>query len=636
MALFDHEAKLEFIPHEPGCYLMKDKQERIIYIGKAKDLKNRVRNYFQSSSDTRHFVKKLPHILDDIETIITANEKEALILENTLIKLHKPRYNVLLKDDKNYASLRINMRADWPRVEVVRKQRDDGAKYFGPYSSGSAVRHTLNVINRHFQLRTCSDSVLANRTRPCLQYQIKRCPGPCVYDIEREGYMGNVRDTVLFLEGKGSELTERLREKMMEASEELEFERAAQFRDQIQSIEQVLLKQRVITTEDVDRDAVGLYREGENVVIQLMFVRGGRLEGAKSYPYKDQAFEDAEVLSSFINVYYNAGHYIPQEVLLPCALDEGEHQAFEEILTELRGTKVKLLEPKRGAKKAIVATANTNAQHAFEEKHAKEERTQELLDKLQQRLKLRNVPDRIECYDISNFQGSPIVGSQVVFVAGEPSKKDYRQYKMKEVTSQDDFASMHEVLSRRLRKVAEGIEDAPDLLVIDGGKGQLGQAVAVLEDLGLEQVIDVISLAKARVDKVGFDDEAVTRTPERVFVPGRKNPIILKQNSAELFLLQRLRDEAHRTAITFHKKLRRKKTLRSSLEDISGVGKATRQDLLRHFGSLKKIKAATLDELLDVPRIGKKTAKAIYEYFHDDESLTPEELEQASASTTES
>ncbi|MEM1347010.1 MAG: excinuclease ABC subunit UvrC [Myxococcota bacterium] len=614
MSIFDHQTKLALIPHQPGCYLMKDKSERIIYVGKAKDLKNRVRNYFQASGDPRPFVKRLPHVLSDIETIITASEKEALILENTLIKRHKPKYNIALKDDKNYLSLRVNTSHEWPRVEVVRKKRSDGARYFGPYSSSHAVRRTLKVLNKYFKLRTCPDSVLQNRSRPCLQYQIKRCPAPCVLDIDRDAYMQHVADTVLFLEGRSDELTSALEEKMFAASEAMEFELAAHFRDQIRSVEQLLDRQQVVSVKEIDRDALGFYREGERVVVQLMVVRSGRLEGTKVFAMQDQPADDDELVSSFVNVYYNSGAFVPQEVLLPLEIGEETREAFGEILTEERGTKVRVLVPKRGVKKALVETANTNALHTFEEKHAKEERTQELLEALQSRLSLRNFPGHIECYDISNFQGDPIVGSQVVFIQGEPETSRYRQYKVRTVTSQDDFASMHEVLTRRLTKVADGDEDAPDLLVIDGGKGQLGQAVAVLEDLGLHE-IDVIGLAKSRVDKVGFEDEAVTRSPERVFLPGRKNPVVLRQNSSEMFLLERIRDEAHRTAITFHKKLRRKAKLRSSLDDIPGVGAKTKRGLLRHFGSLKRIKEATLQDLEAAPGVGRKTARAIFEHF---------------------
>lgn len=613
-ALFDHVKRLAQIPHEPGCYLMKDHQDRIIYIGKAKDLKNRVRNYFQASGDSRRFVKKLPRLLSAIETIITSSEKEALILENTLIKRHKPKYNIALKDDKNHLSLRIDQNAKWPRLETVRRTSKDGATYFGPYSSSWSVRQTLGVVNRHFQLRTCSDSVLEHRTRPCLEYQIKRCPAPCVFDLDHDEYMQHVLDVVLFLNGGGRELIDTLQEKMLARSEAMEFEVAARYRDQIQSIRQVLERQEVVSAEEIDRDAFGFYREGERLVVQLMIVRGGKLEGARTFPFKEQAFPDEEILSSFLSQYYQSGSTIPDEVLLPTAIDEGELEVFEEMLSEAKGKKVHVLIPQRGAKFALVATAQTNAEHAFAEKHQKDTRTQEILEHLQQRFGLRRIPHRMECYDISNFQGAPIVGSMVVFLEGEAAKREYRQYKMKEVTSQDDFASMHELLTRRLQRVVHEEDTPPDLLIVDGGKGQLGQAVAVLKDLGLHE-IDIISLAKSRVDAVGFQDESVTRSPERVFLPGRKNPIVLKQNSDELFLLQRIRDEAHRVAITFHKKLRRKQNLRSSLDDIPGVGPATKRALLKHFGSLKKIKSADSTTLQEVTMVGPNTAQAIVNYF---------------------
>ncbi len=615
MKKFDYEAKIEVVPHEPGCYLMRDRRGKIVYIGKAKDLKNRVRSYFRASGDTRAFVARLPYVLGDIEYIVTANEKEAIILENTLIKEHKPRYNVQLKDDKNFLSLRINMDHPWPRVEVVRKQKKDGAKYFGPYHSASAIRRTLRVLNKHFRLRTCPDSVLNNRSRPCLQYQIKRCPGPCVFDLDRDEYMGHVRDAVMFLEGRGDELVDNLHTSMMQASEELEFELAAHYRDQIQAISKVLEQQVAVTTKHVDRDAFGFYREGDRLTLQVLFIRDGKLEGARSFSYKDQEFPDAEVLSSFLNLYYSSGSDLPQEILLPMELDPSEVASFEELFGEMAGRRVYVQVPQRGQKKALVDTAMTNAKHSFEDEHDKEDRAQDLLDKLAGRLNLRNYPERIECYDISNMQGKQIVGSQVTFIGGRPDKSEYRQYKMRSVDSQDDFASMREMLMRRFQKVVEEGADAPDLVVIDGGKGQLRQAETVFEDLGIHD-IDLIALAKARNDKVGFQDPEVTSSPERVFVPGRKNPIILKQNSAEMYLLERVRDEAHRFAITFHKKLRRKQTLRSSLEDVPGVGPKTRKALLKHFGSLKKIKDATVAQLAGVDGVGDKTAEDIRTYFN--------------------
>ena len=613
---FDHEARLATIPHEPGCYLMKNREGKIIYIGKAKDLRQRVRNYFQASGDPRPFVKKLPTLLSDIETIITPTEKDALVLEVTLIKRHKPRYNIIFKDDKHYPSLRVDTSHRWPRVEIVRRPAQDGARYFGPYDSSYSMRRTLHILNKHFHLRTCSDAVLEQRTRPCLQYQIKRCPGPCVFPLDRERYMQHVHEAMLFLEGRADELLGQLEAKMLASSEELEFELAAHYRDQMATIRASLERHQLMSAVEVDRDAFGLYREGDRLLIQLMIVRRGRLEGAQSFTFKDQEFPDDEVLSSFINLYYSSGAFIPQEVLLPLGLPAGDQAALEQMLSEQAQHPVVVTVPDQPERLALVETAKTNARHAFEAKHEKEERAQELLQKLQERLGLKNHPTRIECFDISNFQGSPIVGSMVVFLDGEPAKKEYRHFKMREVTSQDDFASMRETLTRRLRRVVDHDEPAPDLIIIDGGKGQLGQAVAVLQDLGLEEQIDVISLAKSRVDKVGFEDESVTRSPERVFLPGRKNPVIPKQNSAELYLLQRLRDEAHRVAITFHKKLRHKQALRSSLDELPGVGPLTKKRLLKRFGSVQKIQAASLEDLASVEGIGARTARAIHEALH--------------------
>ena len=614
---FDIDARLDTIPHEPGCYIMRNTRGRIIYIGKAKDLKNRVRNYFQDSGDSRPFVRWLPRVLGEIETIITANEKEALILENNLIKKHKPRFNVQLKDDKNFLSLRINPDEKWPKVHLQRNNTEGPGRHFGPYHSAGAIRRTRRLLDKHFMLRTCPDHVLNNRSRPCLQYQIKRCPAPCVFDIDREEYMRDVEQAIMFLEGRGDELVDDLQEKMEEASQSLEFEKAARFRDQIQAIDKVLQRQQAVGDQQIDRDAFGFYREGDRLTIQVVMVRGGRMTGARSFPYTDQEFPDQEILSSFLNLYYNAGNYIPREILLPMELDDGEAKGLEALLGELAEHRVYVKTPKRGAKKALVDTANKNAEHSFEEEHAREERVRDLLEKLQRRLHLRNIPRRIECYDVSNFQGRQIVGSRVVFFDAEPDKSEYRRYKMRLQDGQDDFGSLREMLMRRFKKVAQGDDAPPDLAVIDGGKGQLGQAVAVLEDLGLHDV-DVVALAKSRTGKSGFDDYEVTKSAERVFLPGRKNPVVLKKNSAELYLLQRIRDAAHDFAIGYHKTLRRKQSLRSSLNEIPGVGPRTKRDLLRHFGSLKRIKQASIDELLDVKGVGPATAGTIYDYFHPD------------------
>ena len=613
-AMFDWESKLEVIPHAPGCYLMKDGRQKIVYVGKAKDLKNRVRSYFQPSGDQRAFVGSLPLILGDIDVIITESDKEAILLENTLIKQHQPKFNVRLKDDKNFLSLRIDTTHDWPRVEVVRRQKKDKARYFGPYHTAKSIRRTLNVLNRYFQLRTCPDSVLNSRARPCLQYQIKRCPGPCVFDVDPSEYEANVEDAILFLEGKGSQLAAGLREKMLQAADDLQFELAAHYRDQISSIEKALQRQQAVSTDWVDRDVFGMHREGDRLSVQVIWVRNGKLEGARSFAYTNQEFPDAEVLSSFLNLYYAAGNFVPREILLPFELPEGEAEAYEELLGETKGARVYVLVPQRGAKRALVETALTNAKQSFEDEHSREERIDDLLDKLMQRLSLATYPARIECFDVSNLQGKQIVGSMVVFENGEPNKAEYRHYKMKDVVAQDDFGSMREMLGRRFAKLSEEDAVRPNLVVIDGGKGQLAQAVTVLEDLGIHDV-EVASLAKSRVDKTGFDDAEVTRSPERVFRPGRKNPIVLRQNSAELYLLERLRDEAHRFAITFHQQQRRKEALRSVLDDIPGVGQKTKKDLLRHFGSLAKIRAASPDELRAVSGVGHQTARAIADFF---------------------
>lgn len=612
---FDYEKALETIPHEPGCYLMKDGRGRILYIGKAKDLHDRVRDYFHRSGDPRPFVSRLPQILEEIDTIITSNEKEALILENTLVKRHQPRFNVELKDDKNFLSLRIDEDDEWPRIEVVREQTDDGALYFGPYSSAGAIRRTLNILNKHFQLRTCPDTVLENRDRPCLQHQIGRCPAPCVFDVDRDDYFDQLEGAILFLQGRGEELVENIRTQMQEASDELNFELAARYRDQLEAIEQVLERQVAVNSTDIDQDAIGYYREGDRLTLQIVFIRDGRMEGARSFSLRDQEFPDEEILSSFLNLYYSDANHIPREVLLPIELGSSEKEAFEEILGEEADHRVYLKTPKRGKKRALVQTATKNAEHSFQREHSEEEQRRDLMQKLQRALDLRNLPERIECYDISNLQGDQIVGSKVSFREAEPDKSGYRHYKMRDVDEQDDFASMHEMLKRRFEKVAEGDDDAPDLVVIDGGKGQLAQAQAVLEDLGLHR-IDLVALAKSRTDRVGFDDPQVTATPERVFFPNRKNPVSIDSNSAEMYLLQRLRDEAHRFAIKYHKKLRRKETLSSSLDDVPGVGTKTKRDLLRHFGGLEEVKEASIEALCEIDGVGSATAETIRRYFN--------------------
>lgn len=608
--------KLDDLPVSPGVYLMKDREGTVIYVGKAVNLRSRVRSYFQpSTSDTRAFIPFLEGLVGDIEVILVHNEKEALILENTLIKRHKPRFNVMLRDDKAFICLRLDETHPYPRLEVVRRMQQDGARYFGPYSSASAIRETLRVVNRWFQLRTCTDQVLEKRTRPCLLFQIKRCPAPCVYEVPTEDYRRNVRETVLFLEGKEPELAESLRLRMKGAAKELRFEEAARLRDQLSAIERSLEKQRTVFSEAIDQDVFGFHREGPDLVIEALFVRGGKLVSAQHFPFTGQEFPTEELLSSFIDQYYADGATVPEEVLLPMELEDMALKA--EVLSERRGRKVRVHVPARGDKKRLIEMANKNAEQGFVERRKKDRTNEEILDRLKDKLELRRLPRRIECFDISNFQGTMVVASQVAALDGEADKARYRHYKIKGFTGQDDFASMYEVLSRRVKRGLES-GDLPDLFLIDGGKGQLNAARAAVKDAGALDLVDLASLAKSRVEGE-TDAGSISRTDERVFLPGRKDPLVLRQNSAELFVLTRLRDEAHRFAITFHQKLRRARNFRSVLEEIPGVGEKRRKALLRHFGSLKRVRAASPEEIAEVEGFNRALADRVAEFLRKPE-----------------
>ncbi|HYH99261.1 excinuclease ABC subunit UvrC [Hyalangium sp.] len=604
------QEKLDALPSEPGVYLMKDRRGQVIYVGKAINLRNRVRSYFTRTGDTRVFVSMLDSLLGDLDTVLVHNEKEALLLENELIKKHKPRFNVLLKDDKQFISLRLDKTQTFPRLEVVRKYERDGARYFGPYSSAGAIRETLRLINRYFRLRTCTDHVMDNRKRPCLLYQIGRCPAPCVYPVPPEDYRRSVDEVVLFLEGKASELVEGLKSRMKRAAGELKFEEAARLRDHLLAIERSLERQKVATTDFKDQDVFAFFREGDRILFYVLWVRQGRLNGGQAFPFGSQEFPDEELLPSFVNMYYDHGSFVPEEVLLP--LEPESLEGLESLLTERKGERVRVLVPKRGEKHELVLMAAKNAEQAFTERKRTKEETDAVLSRLQQKLNLRNFPRRMECYDISHFQGSSIVASQVAVTDGETDKSRYRRFKIKTLEKQDDFASMYEVLSRRLKRGLEE-NDLPDLLVIDGGKGQLASAHAAMKDLGVEKV-DVVGLAKSRDQEVFDRDQESARSPERIFVLGRKDPVVLPQNSAEIFMLTRMRDEAHRFAITYQQKDMRKSRVRSALEDIPGVGEVRRKTLLRHFGSLKRVQEATIEELAEV--VGPSVAERVHAALH--------------------
>lgn len=606
--MFSIEEKLDSFPSRPGVYLMRDGGGKVIYIGKAKDVRARVRAYFRSG-DGRSQIQFLLRRVSDVETLVTTNEKEALILENNLIKQYKPRYNIRLKDDKSYLSIKVTLQHLWPRIVATRKIVKDGSRYFGPYASAFAARETLDLIEKHFCLRNCTDHNFKNRARPCLQYQIKRCLGPCVLPVYPKEYQEQVKQAILFIEGKRQELLDELRRKMQEKADALEFEAAAKIRDQIQAVEKTVEKQHIVSHWGVDQDIFGLYREGGFIEVQVLFVRQGKLTGNQSYSLEDLEFSDEEVMESLLTQFYQGDRFIPDEILLAVELED--HEVREEYLSEHRGKRVSFLFPQRGDKRQLVEMATQNARQSFFERHDQEKERERMLLELQEKLRLKHYPQRIECYDISTIHGSHAVGSMVTFFNGEPDKKRYRHYRIRTVgaaSGGDDFAMMHEVLKRRFsRGIDEG--DFPDFVVVDGGKGQLGMALAALRELGVEDV-DVAGLAKMRVQSSVRSAE-IERSEERVFLPGQRNPVTLRQNSNALFLLQRVRDEAHRFAITYHKGLRTRQTLYSALDRIPGIGRARRKALLRAFGSVKRIEEATVEDLLKVPSINEKIAQEI-------------------------
>ncbi len=597
-------AKIAAVPAEPGVYLLKDHAGKVIYVGKAKSLRPRVQSYFRGG-DERYQVQFLVRKVGDLECLVTRSEKEALILENNLIKQYKPRYNIRLKDDKSYVSVKITADA-WPRVLVTRRILRDGSRYFGPFHSASAVRDTLDVIRKVFPLRTCSDPVFKNRTRPCLEYQIKRCLGPCVLEVDRAEYEQHLRAVTLLLEGKNTQLRGVLEKRMRTAADEMRFEDAARLRDQMRAVEKTGERQGAVRHGGGDCDVFGLYREGGFIEAQVLMVRAGKITANQSFGFADWELPDAEVIGSLLTQFYQGERFVPDEILLPVEIDDAEPRA--ELLRDRKGRMVAIFKPQRGDKVRLVELAQANARQAFLERRDDEERSEKTARELQERLALRNPPKRIECVDISTFQGGETVGSVVSFDEGKPDTQRYRRFRVRTVVGTDDFASMREVLTRRLKK---GLEkgDLPDLLVIDGGRGQLGVATAVCSDLGIAD-LDVVGLAKMRVDRSPTAPE-IERVEERVFLPGRVNPVILARNSSALFLLQRVRDEAHRFAITYHQKLRDRARMTSPLQEIAGIGEERRRALLRHFGSLARVRAAAIEDIAALPGFGRALAERI-------------------------
>lgn len=604
--------KLSSYPEQPGVYIMKDRKNVVIYIGKAKVLRDRVKQYFVPGRDGRPQIPHLVARVENIETIVVSSEKEALLLENTLIKQHQPRYNVLLKDDKSYISLVITHKHKWPMIRLVRykgKPRDDGM-YFGPYTNVHAARQTLDLINKIFPMRQCSDRELERRERPCLLYHIHKCCAPCVNYCSKEEYDGYVNRSIQFLQGKNSEVLKGLHEELDEASEKLDFENAGRIHKIIQQVEKTIESQQVHRVETVDTDAFGIYRQGDEVSLAKMIFRGGKLVGATNHHFSKVVQEDASLMESFILQHYLDQVDTPREILLSPTLESTK--VLADLLSEEGGRKIQIQSPQRGDKLKLLQMAEKNAEAVFhQEKDVSAIREKTLLQ-MKERFRLTNFPQRIECFDNSHISGSERVAAMVVFTDGEIDKARYRKYKIKGVEQGDDYAMMQEVLTRRYKRAKE--EDSlPSLIIVDGGKGQLNIARKVLSELDIVAV-DVIGLAKEE----GRHDKGMTS--EQVFLQNVKDPILLRKDSPILFLLQRIRDEAHRVAISFHRQRQRKKTLHSFLDDIPGIGPVKRKALLQHLGSVKKIKEATEKELQQVKGLSKANVRTILEFIAAEKS----------------
>ena len=598
-------------PTSAGVYLMKDAAGKILYVGKAKNLRARLRSYLQVERDTRPQIKFLMERTESIETIVTDTEKEALILENTLIKKHRPRYNIHLRDDKTFVSLRIDLRDEFPMLEVVRQVRQDGARYFGPFASSSALRQTLKEIYRIFPLRHYPPAKCRQRGRPCLFHQIGQCSAPCHGRISPAAYKLLVDGVLALLDGRQGEVVDMLRRRMIAASSEQKYEEAAALRDHIHAIEQTVEQQKSVRYGVIDQDVVGIFRQGGEVEVVMLFYRQGKLTARRNYNLTWQ-LDEAELLAEFITQFYGRDVPIPEEVVLPFEI-EGM-VALSEWLTERRGRKVRVLVPHRGERMRLVELANRNAREVWQERGSRDEARHKVLAEIKQRLHLQRIPQRMECFDVSTIQGQATVASMAVVLDGEPAPAEYRHYRVKTVVGTDDYAALQEVLQRRLQR---GLEEGnlPDFMLIDGGKGQLGVLTMVLDELHLTAGIDIAGIAKSRV-KANVRGRSVERSEERIFLPGRKNPVILRRGSAALFLLERLRDEAHRFAITHHRKVRGKAHLQSSLGDIPGIGPRRQRALLKHFGSLNRIKNASLVDLQAMPGLPARIAEEVYRYFH--------------------
>lgn len=609
--------KLSALPATPGVYLMKDARGGIIYVGKAKGLKSRVSSYFQKqqfSMKTAALVREIT----DFEIILTGTEVEALLLERTLIKHHKPRFNILLRDDKEYPYLRVDFNEPWPRVEKVRRRKDDGATYLGPFGSAGNLRIMLAAVYKIFPLIRCTRHEFNTVKRPCNYYHMKLCLGPCTLPVDREVYVATVRDAVAFLQGKNRELVRQLKEKMLAASDSENYELAAGYRDQLKAFEKITEKQSVVVGEDMDADAIGYVANDQNTSFHVVVVREGKVIGSDSFTMETAANGDAEAMTEFLLQYYD-GRSSPPELLLPFAMEDALEGAGD--MGHVLATKV--LFPQRGIRRQLVEIADKNATFNLGEAFHDNRKRETELEILKDKLRLPALPRRMECIDISNFHETAIVASNVCFIGGKPARDQYRHYTIETVQgAPDDFGSMREAVKRRLER-ARRDGDTPDLLVIDGGRGQL-QAALDSAKLFPDVALTIVSLAKSRVEKkkaIGrvFDSSAPQRSFERVFMDPESDPVPLAPGSPEYRLMTRLRDEAHRFAITHHRKKRAKVLQGSTLENIPGIGTKMRQKLLAEFGGLEGLKRATLEQLQKVKGLRKESAVALHAALREGE-----------------
>lgn len=600
----DIQNKLAAVSAKPGVYIMKDAGKKVIYVGKARNLKKRLASYFGGRySNARSPDIKTEVLINktaDFETIITRTEKEALILESNLIKRHKPRYNVILKDDKRYPSLRLDTKSPYPNLTIVRKIEKDGVLYFGPFTSASAVHQTLKIIHKTFKLRKCKTKAFTNRSRPCLNHQMDACLAPCCLKVPQARYKEIVREVILFLKGRTPELIKKIKAEMLARAKVQDYEKAARLRDKLFALEKTLEKQVAVTTDFVDRDVLAIARSAEYDMLTILFLRGGFLLGTRHFSFAENIATEAEIVGDFIRQYYEKTPFVPKEILVPTLLPDAP--LLEELLSGYKGQNVRIHQPQRGAKVRLVKMAMQNAQDSLKNLTVSIAQDQQLLLRLQQRLKMDRIPKRIECVDNSNLAGTEPVAALVVFENARPQKSLYRKYKIKTVAVKDDYASMAEILKRRFGNRQQS-KPYPDLLLVDGGKGHLNIAVAVVKELKVDDNIAIIGIAKK--------DNQKREPHDKIYKPGQANPVNWGREGDLLLFLQSIRDEAHRFAISFHRRRRSKTMLRSSLDSIPGIGKKRKAALLKHFGSTRKIKAASIEQLSAVPGISHKVAENV-------------------------